>query len=187
LRLPLIDLCLPALRQLSFSQYAAFRERVEELTAADGRLSLFEFTLRHVVLRHLGSRFGEPRRQVVQIYGIRGVLWECSCVLSLLARVGHRDEEEAKEAFFKGQRILRESRAEPEFVPAGECTAKALEQTLDVLAATSPLIKRKLLAACLECLMHDQRITVGEVELFRAVADAIGCPVPPWLRSGDDA
>jgi Zn-dependent protease with chaperone function len=185
LRLPLIDLSLPALRQLSHDQYAAFRERVEELTCADGRLSLFEFTLRHVVLRHLGARFGEPRRQVVQIYGIRGVLWECSCVLSLLARVGHRDEE-AEKAFARGQRILRETRAEPEFLPAGECTAKALEQALDTLAVTSPLIKRKLLAACLECLMHDQRVSAGEVELFRAVADALGCPVPPWLSYGDD-
>jgi Zn-dependent protease with chaperone function len=186
LRLPLVDLSLPALRQLSFDQYAAFKERVEELTAADGRLSLFEFTLRHVLLRHLGASFGEPRRQVVQIYGIRGVLWECSCVLSLLARVGHRDEEEAEEAFFRGRRILREPGGEPGFLPAGECTVKALEQALDVLAAASPLIKRKLLAACLECLMHDRKVSAGEVELFRAVADALGCPVPPWLKPADN-
>jgi hypothetical protein len=29
--------------------------------------------------------------------------------------------------------------------------------------------------------MHDSKVTVAEIELFRAVADAIGCPLPPWL------
>jgi hypothetical protein len=100
--------------------------------------------------------------------------------------VGQDEEEAAEKAFSRGRRILREVGVEPEFVSSGECTATALEKALDVLDAASPLIKRKLLAASLECLMHDQRISVREVELFRAVAAALGCPVPPWLSYGDD-
>lgn len=46
---------------------------------------------------------------------------------------------------------------------------------------TSPLIRRKLLAASLECLMHDAAIGVDEAELFRAIVEALDCPVPPWL------
>jgi hypothetical protein len=45
------------------------------------------------------------------------------------------------------------------------------------------LIKRRLLASCLECLINDDRVTVSEIELFRAIADAVGCPVPPWLET----
>jgi hypothetical protein len=52
---------------------------------------------------------------------------------------------------------------------------------LAALALTSPLIKKKLLAACLECLVFDKTLEVREVEMFRAIADALGCPVPPWL------
>jgi hypothetical protein len=31
--------------------------------------------------------------------------------------------------------------------------------------------------------MHDREITVEEVELFRAIADTLGCPVPPWVTA----
>src|SRR5262249_39444805 len=49
LRLPLLDLALPALRQMSLRQHQAFRAQVEALMSADQRLSLFEYTLRCVL------------------------------------------------------------------------------------------------------------------------------------------
>jgi hypothetical protein len=182
-RLPLMDLALPALRRLSSSEYQRLKERVDQLTLADGRHSLFEFALRQALLQHLGSRFVPPGRRVVQIYALRGVIGETSCVLSLLARAGHRGEEQAQAAFARGRLILREPGADPEFLPVAECAPSRLSQALEALAVTSPLIKRKLLAACLECLIHDGTITTEEIELFRGVADALGCPVPPWAAA----
>lgn len=179
-RLPLMDLALPALRRLSPGQYRNFKAQIERLALADGKHTLFEFALSQALLRHLGARF-EPPRQVAQIYSIRGAIEECSCVLSLLARVGHRGEEEAKAAFDHGRRILLEPGAAPEFLPTADCAPSKLSEALALLAVTSPPIKRKVLAACLECLMHDGEIRIEETELFRAVADALGCPVPPWL------
>jgi hypothetical protein len=62
-----------------------------------------------------------------------------------------------------------------------ECTPVSLEKALNKLDGTSQLIKRKLLAACLDCLTFDKTVKVEEAELFRAIADVLGCPVPPWL------
>src|SRR5262249_53963079 len=62
LRLPLLDLAMPALRQMSPRQHQAFRAEVEELMNADRRLSLFEYTLRCVLHRHLDAQF-LPRRR----------------------------------------------------------------------------------------------------------------------------
>ncbi|WP_432821532.1 M48 family metallopeptidase [Trichloromonas sp.] len=187
LRLPLMDLALPALRHLSAEQYRVFKTCVQKLCGADGKRSLFEFALEQALLRHLEARFSGPRRQLVQIYGIRGVVWECSCVLSLLARRGHRDEGLAAQAFEHGRRILLEPKVDFEFLAAKDCEPSSLSQALASLAATSGLIKRKLLAACLETLLYDQTVQIAEAELFRAVADALGCPVPPWLMFAEEA
>src|SRR5262249_33867121 len=46
--LPLLDLAMPALRQMSPRQHRAFRAQVEVLMLADQRLSPFEYTLRCV-------------------------------------------------------------------------------------------------------------------------------------------
>src|SRR5262245_18395614 len=56
-RLPLLDLAMPALRQMSPRQHRAFRAQVEVLMSADQRLSLFEHTLRCVLHRHLDAQF----------------------------------------------------------------------------------------------------------------------------------
>jgi len=186
-RLPLMDLALPALRQLSEAQYRVFRDVVHRLCLADGKRNLFEFALEQALLRHLEPRFFPPRRTLVQIYSVRGVAWECSCVLSLLARVGHKNEEQAQQAFEAGRRILLEPKVDFEFLPRNECAPSDLAKALDNLTASSLLIRRKLLAACLQTLLFDQSVQVAEAELFRAVADALGCPVPPWLMFADTA
>lgn len=180
-RLPLLELLLPALRALSQKQFSVLKETVEHLSAADKRTNLFEFTLRYLLLRHLESHFGQRPNRPAQIYGLRGVQQECSCVLTALARVGHQDETLARQAFERGLIALQEAKTEFAFLPATECGVACLERSFTTLESTSPLIKRRLLGACLECLRHDGKVTVSEVELFRAIADAIGCPLPPWL------
>lgn len=183
-RLPLLDLSLPALRTLENEQFLQLKATTTALAAADGKLSLFEFSLRYLLLRHLEPHFVPRPSQPVNIYGIRGVQPECSCVLSCVARVGHRDENEAKGAFERGALILNEPKATFRFLAASECRTAQLEQAFAKLESISPLLKRRLLAACLECISHDGDITPAEGEIFRAIADAIGSPAPPWLNVG---
>lgn len=180
-RLPLADMAIPSLRSLSEKQYDAFRENFNMLIDADEQVSLLEHVLRYLVFRNLDARFIKSRRKTVQIYSVRGVTAECSYVLSMLAHTGQRDEEAAVAAFNSGKRILLEPALELNLLPSEECTLDNLDGALNALAVASPLIKKKLLAACLECLTFDKTVEVQEVELFRAVADALGCPVPPWL------
>ncbi|WP_129125643.1 M48 family metallopeptidase [Geomonas oryzae] len=180
-RLPLLDLAIPALRRLTPAEYQRFRKTTDALSTADRRLSVFELTLRHLLQRHLDQHFSPAPFRAAQIYALRGVEKECSCVLTTLARVGNRDEVAAAAAFASGATLLNEKKTELVFLPAEECTGASLQHAFGALERTSPLIKKKLLAACLAVLEHDQVVKVDEVELFRGVADAIGCPVPPWL------
>ncbi len=179
MRLPLLDLALPALKTLSLEQYQVFMKNVDALIGADKKVDLFEYTLRHIIKRHLAVVFEEPEKKVTLIYSVRGVENECSCVLSTLARVGHKDKQQAAAAFKKAVGIIMVPQADLSFLQAQECGLKQLDESLDRLARVSPLLKKKLVAACLQSLVYDEKINVREMELFRAVAEALNCPVPP--------
>jgi hypothetical protein len=53
-----------------------------------------------------------------------------------------------------------------------------LDHALRKLEKLRPLIKQQLLKACAASIERDQKIAPIEVELLRAFADALGCPMP---------
>lgn len=182
-RLPLLELTVPSLRALSHEQYHLLKETTEQLIAADGKTSIFECTLRYLLLRHLEPRFSQKPNQTTQVYGIRGVQDHCSRILTTMAWIGNRSEEAARQAFERGATLFQDSQATLNFLAHKDCSIGQVEQSFTALAGASPQIKRRLLAGCMECLMHDGKVTVAEFELFRATTDVIGCPIPPWLET----
>jgi Zn-dependent protease with chaperone function len=186
LRLLLVDLLLPALRSLSKEQYRQLRRLVKLLSAADQQISLFEYFIQQLVIRTLDRQFriGKTRR-IVQIYAMRGVEREASLVLSLLAHIGHTDPESVQLGFQRGARVLAEPGVLIKLLEIKDCTRLQLDQAMVRLEEISPQLKRKLLAGCLECLVADGEIKAAELELFRALAAALDCPVPPWMTVSD--
>lgn len=182
-RLLLVDLLLPSLRQLSPAQFQDFRQRMQGLIDADRQVSLFEYALLHLVLQPLGRQFGLARKPIVQYYTLRGVEHQAALTLSLLARLGHRDAAAVRQSFAQGARVLAEPGLQVGLLPLTDCSRQALDAALTRLQQTSPQLKRRLLAAWLQCLTADGRITNRELVLFRALAAALEVPVPAWLTS----
>ena len=56
-----------------------------------------------------------------------------------------------------------------------------LDAALDALDALAPPLKRRLLAACASVIASDGQVSEIEAEIFRAISDTLGCPVPPLL------
>ncbi|MCF7848878.1 MAG: M48 family metallopeptidase [Kiritimatiellales bacterium] len=182
MRLPLIDLSIPALRFLSPSQYAAFRVHIKVLIDADEQVDIFEYALTRVLIRHLDPVFnGQSKKRPANYYALRGLEKETSCILSTLARKGHEHGIQASTAFQAAVGEINAPRAQFDLLPEEECTWEQLDASLDKLAEGSFQLKKWVLAAALVCLMHDKAITVEETELFRAIADSLDCPVPPWV------
>lgn len=181
-RVPLIDMAFPALRKMSAEQYASMQGLMRRLIAADKKLSFFEYVLTTLVVRRLEVHFKGPDTKPAQIYSVRGVEAECSMVLSVVARLGHRDQQQAEQAFASGVKVLQRPGAGFTLLGAKDCSFGALDKAIDKLNATSPAVKRTVLAACLQCMDYDGRIEVREVEMFRVLAEALGCPMPPWLE-----
>jgi Zn-dependent protease with chaperone function len=182
MRLPIVDLAIPALRFLSPNQYMAFRTIVKALADADDQIDVFEYALQRVLIRHLDPVFsGESKRRTANYYAIRGLEKETSTVLSVLAWKGSENELDAAQAFQAAVEKIATPKATFELLPEAECSWEQLDAALDNLAEGSFKVKKWLLGAALVCLMHDREITIDEVELFRAIADTLDCPVPPWV------
>ena len=180
--LPLVDLAMPALRELSPAQYAAFRENVLALVKADARIDLFEWALQRVLLTHLAPQFEPVRRPRARHRSLRGLGLQLSTVLSTLAQVRRGAGDAAQRAFLAGARHLD---APLELLPRERCGLAVLDRALFELADATPPLVRDIVTACTEVVCADGTLDVHEAELLRAVADTLGCPMPPILPAAD--
>lgn len=182
-RLPLVDLAVPALRRLSPAQYAAFLSLTDVFIKADQQIGLFEYTLMHVLERHLEPTFKRVKPPTVEYYGLSALRTECSVLLSAVAHVGHPDESEAMQAFAAGAKELEGISLG--FAKRDQAGLAGVKDALDKLDKISPKLKKELMRAFIASVAHDGKVTVGEGELLRAIADALSLPMPPFLPGQD--
>ena len=181
IRLPLMDLAMPSLRSMSLEQFRRFEENVESLVRSDSRRSLFEFTVQHVIVRRLERNFITPQRAITAIDSIGDVAEEISCILSLLANLGH-ESDEAPQAFEGAAATFTQHDSTLHYMDRKECKDIKLADILNRLASLSPRVKQSLITACFQCLVHDKQITMKEAEFFRLLVYALDCPLPPWVK-----
>ena len=181
-RLPVIELALPALHQLSPAQYRAFADNLRFLIESDRELDLFEYALQKLVVRHLVPHFQPPRKAITQYYSINPLLPDAAVLLSALAHVGHPEPDLARQAFDHGAASIRAG-GDLSFLPLSKSTLHQIDQALDRLGQAAPQIKKVILQACVHTVAADGVVAVREGELLRAIADALDCPVPPLLQS----
>jgi Zn-dependent protease with chaperone function len=183
-RIPLVDLTFPALRQLSERQYRAFRTSVDSLVWADRRVSLFEYALQRMLLRHLDRTFFRLSPPSVRYHSLDAVFNDCDVLVSSLARLGRQQGTEEAQAYELGMRRLQGREPGERVVallPAERCSLSAVDKALDRLAQAAPGIKRRVLDACAACIASDGVVTLPEGELLRAISDSLDCPMPPLL------
>jgi Zn-dependent protease with chaperone function len=179
-RLPLVNLALGALKQLTPGQFAQFSTTLQWLINSDGEVELFEFILQKIVMRNLGPKFGAIPPATVQFYTLKPLVPDCVVILSALAQVGSNDPAEVQKAFAAGAPYLRPPDNCPmELLPPDQCGVAALSEALDKLSRAVPIIKKNLIEASAHVIGSDGIIQEAEAELLRGVADTLDCPIPP--------
>ena len=188
-RLPLLSLALPALRQLSPAQYASLREVLLALIQSDGRISLWEWVLQRVLLQQLDGVF-VPRSRLHHTAhrSLQQLQAEVVLLLGFVLRVGAGRGQDAP-----GQQGALPSQAQALFdevlaglslpgapvPPPEQLRLPQVNAALDALQALKPLQKPAFLKACAALIMADGVAAVAELEIFRALAAALDCPLPP--------
>ncbi|MEX1031873.1 MAG: M48 family metallopeptidase [Cellvibrionaceae bacterium] len=172
--LPLLELCIPALKTLSTSQYDVFKRNLIALIRADDKVDLFEWSLYRIVMHNL-----EPSKTRGESLTLKTLSDECQMVLSIVAHSGHDDKAEAQAAYDSA--FAKLGIGSRFFMDRQNIQLFELDGALDKLKQLKPLQKPLLLKALATCITHDAQVTVTETELFRAIADSLDCPVPPLL------
>ncbi len=180
-RLPLIDIAIPALKQLSLAQYQAFRDNLNVLIEADSRVDLLEWSLQKILLGHLDDHFFKPARIKTRYAHIGQLRQEVQLILSVLANAGQQDQKDIEAAFSAATNALKITGLE--LLEKNSARFSDLDRALQHAEKLSPQAKLQLLNACVAAIVRDQEVSPIEIELLRAFADTLGCPIPPIVLS----
>ncbi len=176
----MIDLALPSLRRLTPAEYGRFSHLLQALIEADGQVDLFEFMLQKVVRRHLDLFFRRSAPTRAEVRGLGEVAAEACDLLGAFAGLsGAVGSVLYEQAWAAGAEVLREHGLRLE-AGAGAVSLERIDAALDRFDRAVPLVKKQLLYACAAAVFADGAVSSEEAELLRAVADTIGCPVPPY-------
>ena len=181
-RLPIIDIAIPALKQLSDSQYPSFKENLVALVNMDDRVDLFEWSLQKILFSHLGGHFGKAPLAARRRADPGQLTRELGLVLSVIAYAGAADQGSAQSAFDASAQSLADKGLA--LLAKDQIRLADLDQALGTLDRLAPADKSRLLTACVISTWHDQRATPTEVELLRAFASVLDCPMPPGMAPG---
>jgi Zn-dependent protease with chaperone function/uncharacterized tellurite resistance protein B-like protein len=180
-RLPLVSLCLPALRTLSREQWQRLSTLLDELVCCDGQLELFEFVVTRIVGRNMDAHFAPKAAAAVQYYSFAPLATDCAVLVSALANVGSDEAIQIRAAFEQGFSQLPFSFAEA-LVPRSDCGVQQIDAALTRLGQAVPHIRKTVLQACAKTVACDGFVTADEAELLRGVAESLGCPIPPFIE-----
>ena len=178
-RLPLLDLCIPALSQLSDSQYKTFRETIDAMIRADGSIDRWEWVVDTVLDRHLEERYHKPGAE----RKARSRLQSCSdsvqVVLATLACTGAEEETEARASFQQGMNSLG---WQGDFPDPASLKMTSLRKSLRDIRRVRFTERADFIRACEATILHDGQTTIEEAETLRAISESIDCPMPPFRQ-----
>ena len=178
-RLPLMDLALASLHQLSSAQYRLFKQNLNTLIELDSKITLHEWAISRIVVHYLDAVFPEGRKQKRSTLTLNKTGAEISVLLSLLIVTGKKQATDEQATFDAANQQL--GQLPITLLEKSELTLDRLNAAMDKLSRLKPLEKPRLLKACAVCITADNQLTAREVELFRAISAIIDCPMPPLM------
>jgi Zn-dependent protease with chaperone function len=165
-RVALLDLSMPALRQLSPAQVAAFRTALERAgyEAEDGLIVLL---IQASMRRYLSTDKNPPSRP-------GDLASACGLVLSAVVQTSGEDGAAQGRAYVLGTGVLGMSGLPAAMVPAAQVDLGKVDEALAVIAGQSVPARRQFVRAIGTAMLHDGRAEPAEIEIVRAVADSLG-------------
>jgi len=186
LRLPLIELAMPALKGLTSMEKRNFLLVLHSCINTDGCLSLFELSVLWILEKYLNP--AEELFRSVKIFSFSGIGLDVVVLLQALACTGHAaDRAKAQEAFHAGiARIPELAAHKPVFTFEEIASYAKVNNALTRLIEASFKIRESVIDACAHCAFSDHEVTVEERELLRIIALALQCPLPPFVETSPE-
>jgi uncharacterized tellurite resistance protein B-like protein len=174
-RLPALELAMPALRKLDPDEREKLLTACESLITADQRLSLFELTMISFLRKHLAGDAG--RVVPVRYRNYRAVQAQLRVLFSLLARLGAESPRQQQALLEQTMAGFDNGKQATQLMP--QVSLNQLREALWRLNQLAPLLKPGIIDACCHCVLADGEIRPREYQLIRLIADQLDCPMPP--------
>ena len=181
-KIALIDLCIPTLRKLTLPEYERFIEITRWMIASDGEVDLFEFMLQKVLERHLSAHFGNRGAARTKYTKISKLSHEVNILISTMAGIGASDGEELAKAYTLASESITALAGKLTILPPQNCGLSEVDMALEKVEQSGPLVKKEVIHACGLAVMSDGMLESKEAEMLRAIADAIGVSLPPFVN-----
>ncbi|MEH2435089.1 MAG: M48 family metallopeptidase [Nostoc sp.] len=186
IRLPLVDLAVPVLRQNSAKECQRLCKCVHGLVVATGSLSLWHFVLQLILWHRLQPSINPTSAITVEFTSIEEIWPDSLLVLSVIARIGYSQPDASIQdiayAFRSGVfRLPKAGEQEKPEIPLN-CNFTELKKSIDRLRLASPKLKQAIVDACAHTVLLDNKVTQSEADLLRAIAMTLDCPIPPFLN-----
>jgi len=176
-RLPLLDLVLPVLKTLPEDQRQVFIDVIDELVKLDKRVTLFEFVMITIINQHLDKK--SQRVNKVKYHSFKPVLNEIRILISMMTQSSRQAEDKIALVYDRAMQSF--SSTGLRIVPLKDCSLKLVAEVLNKLNHLSPMLKKSLITACVDCVLDDGIVMPDEAELLRAITESLDCPMPPIL------
>ncbi|MDZ7669533.1 MAG: M48 family metallopeptidase [Gammaproteobacteria bacterium] len=177
-KLTLVEMAVPALKELSEAQYQRFTSNLVTLIKADQRIDLFEWVLHRLLVKELKGHFEGRQPQSARYGSIKPIASEALELLSALARAGSGSGEAMTAAFAQGSAALE---IPGELNRAEDVNFARLNRALAELRLLKPLQKPRLIKACAAVVLADGGASARQGALLQGVAAALDCPLPPSI------
>jgi len=172
-RLPLLELCIPALKAISTNQYRTFKTTLLRLIQADRRTELYEWCLFQLVRHYLDPEFIQVKPSRARHSKLQKVSGSVRVVLSVLAHEGSGETEQvfrlaADQLGFDTMSLM----------PPDQASVASFSKAVHQLADCYPLLKPRLLKAMATAASSDGKLSPQEREIICSMAAVMDCPIP---------
>ena len=178
-RLYLVDYALPTLKQLGQEHFYALTGTIRDLIRHDGEITIFEYTLFQIF--NATTNHASPEKSSSD-NSLDAVSHEISTILTFLARLNNRNENEARKRVMRASKEFGKEMTRFDFLANEAKSLKALDRSLHRLADCAMSLRRKAWEASLVCVADKEVIYINEAELLRGIAEKLSLPVPLWLK-----
>jgi Zn-dependent protease with chaperone function len=182
LRLPVLELTMPTLRQRPPEQVAYVSELLGRMQQIELKPRLFDFVLLRVLEAYLrGLPGASPGKAPAATLDARTA---ARTLIASVAAFGHTDTEAARRAYQAGLGAFgwQPGPHDPTFSPLSAArNVTELDAALAALVRVRPRDKQRVLRGVLATIQADATTAPEERELFRLIAATLDCPLPPGV------
>ncbi|MEO0365253.1 MAG: M48 family metallopeptidase [Pseudomonadota bacterium] len=177
-RLPIVELCFPALKERPRGQIRFLLELIDSVIATSPTQTLSQYALRQLLEFSLDASMNPTHAsRRTRHFGQKTVRQSAVDLVKIVAANGKTAADSVEAATRSGLQALGHTQAG---------AARSLEDSKVVLRDLQGLIGRdlhRLLHALLKTIAHDGVVTLEEAELMRLICAALDCPLPPVITA----